>query len=184
MTSTGTPRSSGSGEDPQLAALLLAFAAIYFIWGSTYLAIRFTIETMPPFWMTSVRFLIAGTMMYGWSRARGAPAPTRAQWKSGAVSGTLLGEKIVVTEFIAYQHLAEIANPGEEASEVMSARSVAIAAYALCGFANFASIAIQIGGLSVIAPAQRKQFVTLGLKAMIGGAMASWMTASIAGVFL
>ena len=70
--------------------MLLAFAAIYFIWGSTYLAIRFAIETIPPLGMASVRFLIAGTLMYVWSRARGVQAPTAAQWKSGAISGTLL----------------------------------------------------------------------------------------------
>ena len=58
------------------------------------------------------------------------------------------------------------------------------ATFALCGFANFASIAIQIGGLSTIAPNQRKAFVTLGVKAMLAGAFASWMTASIAGLFL
>ena len=77
-------------QEPSLTAILLAFAAIYFIWGSTYLAIRFAIETMPPFGMASVRFLVAGTLMYVWSRSRGLPAPTAAQWKSGAISGTLL----------------------------------------------------------------------------------------------
>jgi len=101
-----------------------------------------------------------------------------------ALFGTLLGEKLIVTEFIAYQHLAEIADPAGTGAETMSPRSIAIATYALCGFANVASIAIQIGGLSVIAPGKRKQFVTLGLKAMLGGAFASWMTASIAGLFL
>lgn len=106
------------------------------------------------------------------------------EWVDCSLFGTLLGEKLVVTEFIAYQHLSEIANPVAEDSESMSPRSIAIAAYALCGFANVASIAIQIGGLSVLAPSKRKQFVTLGPKAMIGGALASWMTATIAGLFL
>lgn len=110
-------------------------------------------------------------------------------WQDCQTFGTLLGEKICVTEFLAYLHLGEIANPtpladGTVPEPGMSERSVAIAAYALCGFANFASIAIQIGGLSTIAPGQRKAFVTLGFKAMLGGAFASWMTASIAGLFL
>ncbi|MFG0305836.1 MAG: NupC/NupG family nucleoside CNT transporter [Phycisphaerales bacterium JB040] len=110
-------------------------------------------------------------------------------WEDCQTFGTLLGEKICVTEFIAYMHLGEIANPvaledGTVPEPGMSTRSVAIATYALCGFANFASIAIQIGGLSTIAPGQRKAFVTLGVKAMLAGAFASWMTASIAGIFL
>jgi CNT family concentrative nucleoside transporter len=66
----------------------------------------------------------------------------------------------------------------------ISPRSARIATYALCGFANFASIAIQIGGLTALAPDRRADIVSLSLKAMLGGAMASWMTASIAGVFI
>ena len=60
----------------------------------------------------------------------------------------------------------------------------AVVSFALCGFANFGSIGIQIGGLSAIAPSRRDQFVSLAFRAMIGGAFASWMTASIAGIFL
>ncbi|MFT5422385.1 MAG: CNT family concentrative nucleoside transporter [Phycisphaerales bacterium] len=112
-------------------------------------------------------------------------------WEDCTAFGSLLGEKIVLTEFIAYFHLGDIANTPivEEAGVVISGpslspRSIAIATFALCGFANFASIAIQIGGLSTIAPTQREAFVTLGVKAMFGGAFASWMTASIAGMFL
>jgi CNT family concentrative nucleoside transporter len=72
----------------------------------------------------------------------------------------------------------------DPAGPAVSERSAAIAAFALCGFANFGSIGIQIGGLSAIAPSRRKDFVSLAFKAMIGGAFASWMTASIAGIFL
>ena len=61
---------------PSRSALLLAFAAIYLIWGSTYLAIRFAIETLPPFTMTGVRFLVAGAMIYGWAHARGRTRPS------------------------------------------------------------------------------------------------------------
>jgi drug/metabolite transporter (DMT)-like permease len=70
--------------------VLLAFAAIYLVWGSTYLAIRFAIETMPPLGMASLRFVIAGSLLYLWSRSRGAPAPSYRQWRNAAISGTLL----------------------------------------------------------------------------------------------
>ena len=75
---------------PPLAAVLAAFAALYIIWGSTYLGIRFAIETMPPFTMAGVRFLAAGAILYAGSRARGAVVPTRPQWRTAAVVGALL----------------------------------------------------------------------------------------------
>lgn len=67
-----------------------AFAAVYVVWGSTYLAIRFAVETIPPFLMGGARFLLAGSMVYGWLRLRGIPAPTRAEWRTSAVIGALL----------------------------------------------------------------------------------------------
>jgi drug/metabolite transporter (DMT)-like permease len=67
-----------------------AFAAIYFVWGSTYLAIRIAIGSMPPFLMAGTRHLIAGLVLYGWLRARGTAAPTRRNWIAGAVIGVLL----------------------------------------------------------------------------------------------
>lgn len=70
--------------------LLIAFAALYVIWGSTYLAIAIAIETIPPFLMAGARFLVAGTILMAWALLRGNPLPTRAQWKSAAVIGTLL----------------------------------------------------------------------------------------------
>ncbi len=91
--------------------------------------------------------------------------------------GTLLGEKIAVNEFVAYASLADL-------KDVMSERSVIIATYALCGFANFSSIAIQIGGIGGIAPERRSEIAGLGLRAVLGGALASWMTATIAGVLV
>jgi drug/metabolite transporter (DMT)-like permease len=74
---------------PSRSRVLLAFAAVYVIWGSTYLAIRFAIETLPPFLMAGVRFLIAGAILYAVAR-RSSPAPTKAQWKAAAIVGTLL----------------------------------------------------------------------------------------------
>jgi drug/metabolite transporter (DMT)-like permease len=70
--------------------LAAAFAAVYVIWGSTYLAIRIAIETMPPFAMAGMRFVIAGALLYTWQRLRGAPAPLRIHWRSTAIIGALL----------------------------------------------------------------------------------------------
>ena len=105
------------------------------------------------------------------------------------VIGGLLGEKLIVTEFVAYLHLADAVNASKAAGLAgaaggLSPRSAQIAAYALCGFANFASIAIQIGGLSVLAPQRRKDFAQLALRAMLGGALATQMTACVAGLFI
>jgi drug/metabolite transporter (DMT)-like permease len=79
--------------------VLTAFAAVYIIWGSTYLAIRFAIETLPPFLMVGSRFLVAGSAMYIWLRARGAAAPRAEDWKRAALIGILmpvLGTGVVV----------------------------------------------------------------------------------------
>jgi drug/metabolite transporter (DMT)-like permease len=81
-----TPLESG----PKRWQLVLAFAAVYLIWGSTYLAIRFAIETIPPFFMAGVRFLISGSILYGWARLKGAARPSRIYWKSAAIVGVLL----------------------------------------------------------------------------------------------
>lgn len=85
---TSTP--TGAESAPGTVPVVLAFAAVYFIWGSTYLAIRFAIETLPPLTMAAIRFLIAGVLLYGWAWSRGVPHPTPRQWKAGAISGTLL----------------------------------------------------------------------------------------------
>jgi nucleoside transporter len=98
--------------------------------------------------------------------------------------GRLLGEKLVLTEFVAYADLGAYlgaASRGEVPP--LDPRSVVLASYALSGFSNFASIAIQIGGISPMAPSRRKDIAALGLKAMIGGALASYALASVAGVF-
>ncbi|HEV2119106.1 MAG TPA: drug/metabolite exporter YedA [Candidatus Bathyarchaeia archaeon] len=70
--------------------IALAFFSIYTIWGSTYLAIRFAVETFPPFMMAATRFLIAGGVLYPWIRLRGAPRPTRANWKAATIVGGFL----------------------------------------------------------------------------------------------
>ncbi|MGB3050176.1 MAG: nucleoside transporter C-terminal domain-containing protein [Polyangiales bacterium] len=98
-----------------------------------------------------------------------------------AMVGTLLGEKIVLTEFIAYLHLYESLSDGVVQ---LSHRTVVIASYALCGFANFGSIGIQIGGIGGIAPERRHDLARLGLRAMFGGMLASLMTAAVAGMLI
>ena len=80
----------GSAEPPRRLTLVAAFLAVYLIWGSTYLAIRFAIETMPPFLMAGVRFTIAGGILYAAARALGAPRPNRRHWKSALVIGAFL----------------------------------------------------------------------------------------------
>jgi drug/metabolite transporter (DMT)-like permease len=72
------------------ASVWAALGAVYLIWGSTYLGIRFVVETMPPFASASVRFLIAGSVLYLFRRLRGDPAPTRIEWRSAAIVGLLL----------------------------------------------------------------------------------------------
>ncbi len=104
-------------------------------------------------------------------------------WSDCQPFGSLMGLKIIATEFIAYGSLHDMMG-GAEAEAAMSFRSIQMATYALCGFANLPSIAIQIGGLTGIAPGRRTDFARLGLRAMVGGALASWMTASVAGMFL
>ncbi|MGQ0722086.1 MAG: EamA family transporter [Candidatus Eiseniibacteriota bacterium] len=78
------------GAAPSRLGLVLGFAAVYLIWGSTYLAIRFAVETLPPFWMAAFRHGVTGLAMYAWLRRRGEAPPTREQWRQAVVVGTLL----------------------------------------------------------------------------------------------
>ncbi|MEY3144257.1 MAG: hypothetical protein RLY21_2750 [Planctomycetota bacterium] len=103
-------------------------------------------------------------------------------WTMGAggdshALGSLMGQAVVATEFVAYLDLARM-----QASGAISERGAMIAVYALCGFANLPSIAIQIGGLGAMAPERRGDLARLGLRAMTAGALACWMTGAIAGV--
>ena len=100
-------------------------------------------------------------------------------WDEAGIIGSLMGEKLVLTELIAFGDLSELMTTNS-----ISDRSAIIASYALCGFANFASAGIQLGGTGGIAPERRKDLAKLGLKAMFGGALASWLTATIAGILI
>ena len=96
-------------------------------------------------------------------------------WQDATLVGSFIGEKVVINEFVAYvdmsRHLPQL-----------SKESQLIATYALCGFANFSSIAIQIGGIGGLAPSRRADLARLGLRAVLGGSIATFMTATIAGV--
>jgi CNT family concentrative nucleoside transporter len=100
-------------------------------------------------------------------------------WSEAGTVGNLLGMKIAANEFVSYLKLSQLIADGQ-----LSERSITIATYALCGFANFGSIGIQIGGIGALAPGRRSDLAKLGLKAMIGGALASWMTATVAGLLI
>jgi len=96
-------------------------------------------------------------------------------WQDAIIVGGLIGEKAVTNEFVAYAHLKEI-------QHTLSPKALLISTYALCGFANFSSIAIQIGGIGGLAPERRSDLARLGLRAVLGGTLATMMTATIAGV--
>lgn len=98
-------------------------------------------------------------------------------WNEAGSVGSLLGTQVVATEFVAYVKLADDIKGG-----VLGPRSAAIATYCLCGFANIASIGIQIGGLSALAPERRSDLAALAPRAMLAGALACWMTGAIAGI--
>jgi len=100
-------------------------------------------------------------------------------WAEAETVGALLGKKIVLTELVAYQELSTYV-PGEKLSE----RSTVITSYALCGFANFASIGVQLGGTGALVPERKKDLAALAMRAMIGGALTTCLTAAVAGLFL
>lgn len=100
-------------------------------------------------------------------------------WEDCLRVGVMLGKKTVVNEFVAYLDLQQAIKAGE-----ISQRSVTIATYALCGFANFSSIAIQLGGIGGLAPKRRHDLASLGLKSLIAGTLACFMTACIAGILI
>lgn len=100
-------------------------------------------------------------------------------WADATIVGNLLGVKLSLNEFVAYGTLATYIQ-----NDILSERAVVISTYALCGFANFSSIGIQIGGISAVAPSRKADLARVGLRAMLGGALASWLTATIAGILI
>ena len=100
-----------------------------------------------------------------------------------ALMGQLLGIKLAASEFVGYIQLAELKDMAS-VTHLTFNKSVIMATYMLCGFANFASIGIQIGGIGSLAPGQRKTLSEFGMKALIGGTIASLMSATIAGMII
>ena len=107
------------------------------------------------------------------------------EWKECSSVGQLLGVKMVATELVAYAQLdVMMGNVETGIAPVLSNRAIIISTYALCGFSNFASIGIQIGGIGAIAPERRTDLTQLGMRAMLGGTLACCMTACIAGILI
>jgi CNT family concentrative nucleoside transporter len=176
----------GAGEGLHLAfnvgAMLLAFIAIIAVINALLGWVGD--ETGLANWLAGLDWLPEGQPLnlqavFGWLFAplawiMGVP------WSDATTVGALIGVKTTVNEFVAYLQLSELLAGGSD----LSPRSVVIASYALCGFANFSSIAIQIGGIGGMAPARRSDLARLGLRAMIGGSLATFMTATIAGMLI
>jgi CNT family concentrative nucleoside transporter len=162
MDALGRGATDGLKLAANVGAMLVAFVSIITMINFT---LGYFIDTTMQEMMGFVFQPIAWSMGIPWDEAR--------------IMGTLMGEKIVLTELIAYSNLGEIINNGG-----ISERTAIIASYALCGFANFGSIGIQLGGIGGMAPERRKDLSKLAFKAMIGGALASWLTATIAGILI
>lgn len=120
----------------------------------------------------SLQFIFGSVLQY-LAYAIGVP------WNDAFHFGSLIGTKIVLNEFVAYADLTTIIKQG-----VMSEKGMMMATYALCGFANFSSIAIQIGGIGPLAPSRKKDIASLGLKAVLGGTIATLLTATLAGILV
>ncbi|MBI89380.1 MAG: NupC/NupG family nucleoside CNT transporter [Candidatus Marinimicrobia bacterium] len=162
MDALGQGATNGLRLAANVAAMLIAFVSIITMI-NYFLIFLFSINMQQ----------ILGIIFQPLAWSMGIP------WNEAKIVGTLMGEKIVLTELIAYSNLSELIKNNE-----ISNRSAIIASYALCGFANFGSIGIQLGGIGGMAPNRRKDISKLGFKAMVGGALASWLTATIAGILL
>ena len=162
MDALGRGATDGLKLAANVGAMLVAFVSIITM-------VNFSLE----YFLSTTMQEIMGLVFQPLAWSMGIP------WEEARIMGTLMGEKIVLTELIAYANLSELIN-----NNALSDRTAIIASYALCGFANFGSIGIQLGGIGGMAPERRKDLSKLGLKAMIGGALASWLTATIAGILI
>jgi CNT family concentrative nucleoside transporter len=162
MDALGRGATDGLKLAANVGAMLVAFVSIITM-------VNFSLE----YFLSTTMQEIMGLVFQPLAWSMGIP------WEEARIMGTLMGEKIVLTELIAYANLSELIN-----NNALSDRTAIIASYALCGFANFGSIGIQLGGIGGMAPERRKDLSKLGMKAMIGGALASWLTATIAGILI
>lgn len=114
---------------------------------------------------------ILGTLFSGFAWAMGVP------WHEASQAGALMGTKLVANEFVAYLQLRPIIE-----GHLLSEKTIAIVSFALCGFANFGSVGIQIGGISALEPSRRADLARLGFRALIAGTLASYLSATLAGM--
>ena len=161
MEALGNGATDGLKLAGNVAAMLIAFISIIAMVNYFLSLINLSLDQ------------ILGTLFQPLAWVMGVP------WDQSKTFGMLMGKKIAFTELIAYNDLKELI-----LTEQISDRTAIIASYALCGFANFGSIGIQLGGIGGIAPERKKELSKLALKAMIGGALASWLTATIAGILI
>jgi CNT family concentrative nucleoside transporter len=170
---------SGAGDGWRLAlnigAMLLAFIALIALlnWPLTWLGEITGISAA--IGKPTDLATIFGSLLAPLAWVIGTP------WQDAQVVGSLIGQKVVINEFVAYLQLGDIVN-GKVAGVSLTEQGRLIATYALCGFANFSSIAIQIGGIGGLAPERRQDLARFGMRAVLGGSIATFMTATIAGV--
>ena len=155
-----------------VGAMLLAFIALLAMFNSIlgWIGVHSGLETLFPGLNLSIQSIL------GWIFAPIAfliGVPTHNVFQMG----TLLGTKLVLTEFIAYLDLSK-----EVLMQSLDPKTIVMATFALCGFANFSSIAIQIGGIGGLAPSRKADLAKFGIKAVIAGTLANLMTATIAGM--
>ena len=162
MDALGNGATQGLKLAANIGAMLIAFISILSM-------INFTLEYFLNINLQGILGIIFSPLAW----TMGIP------WKEADIVGRLMGEKIVLTELIAYGSLGDLIN-----NNLISERSAIISSYALCGFANFGSIGIQLGGIGSMAPEKRNVLSKIVLKAMVGGALASWLTATIAGILI
>jgi CNT family concentrative nucleoside transporter len=169
--------SEGASEGAKLAinvaAMLIAFIALVALFDA---ALGKVSDLIAMAWAGFPHLTLQGIL--GWA-LRPLAYLMGVPWAEAGKVGSLMGIKTVLNEFVAYVELEKMIKAGE-----LSERAQIIATYCLCGFANFSSIAIQIGGIAPMAPERRPDLARLGLRAMIGGALATFQTATIAGMLL
>jgi CNT family concentrative nucleoside transporter len=148
-------------------AMLIGFIALIALVDSLLFRVGFYVFGMDNLSLN----LILGKFFSLFAWAMGVPG------KDIEAAGALMGTKLVVNEFVAYLDLVKI-------KQTLDPKTIAIVSFALCGFANFSSIAIQVGGIGELAPSRRSDLARLGFKALICGTLASYMSATLAGLLL
>ena len=105
-------------------------------------------------------------------------------WHSAQIAGGFLGQKMILNEFVAYARLSPYLHSAAAGAPLLDPKTLAIVSFALCGFANLSSIAILVGGFSVVAPERRAEVTRYGIRVVIAGTLSNLMSATIAGMFL